>query len=602
LADPAGADDFAASLRAGRFVTGDLLESSGRVRLTAYLHETGHEGDGYQRATVEGGSDDIFGMIDDLVARLLATTMGSGESERLQALATVTSGSLDATKEYLQGERHLRNGQYREAAAAYERAIGLDSTFALAHYRRSIAADWTDAYDIRSSAEHALRFADRLVPRDRRLLEALRLRRNGRIEESAQAFRALLYADPDDLEALVQYGELLFHDEGRRGGSTMESMVPFRRAVEIEPSNLIAHLHLARLYAIADSTERLEETARRMSELAPESERAVEVDALRAWALGDTALQRSVLGRLDGRAWYFRFYAAHGVGNYDRDAAGAREILTDREPGEPLLEMLALNGDVVEGRHAAVREYFRRPGIAADPNWNFFEAFLWTSGTLIPDERRMGELADRLAESDGEAIIRSAWLPPYEDQTPRLMEFERDYFRALLLAQLGRSNEARGLLARMREQEDFTGLGTVKADAERSIEAELRLRAGDRAGALEVLREMKSEVPHAATVRPLPDQVRARLLRGQLEMELGDPSTAEAFLLGLDESWSPWDAYPRPEIYVLLGRIAEDAGRTDRAISYYTRFIDLWADCDPELVPRREDIVARRNALVRSTG
>jgi len=602
LSDPAAADGFAASLRAGRFVTGSLLESGGNVRLTASLHQTGKPDAPLRQASAEGGSEEIFGLIDGLVARLLATTMSSGESDRLQALATVTSGSLDATKAYLQGERFLRGGQYREAAEAYERAIELDSAFALAYYRRSIAADWTDAYDIRSSAEQALKYADRLSPRDRGMVEALRLRRNGRIEESEQAFRALLHADPDDLEALVQYGELLFHDVGRRGRSTMESIPVFRRAVEIEPANLIAHLHLARLYALADSTDRLEETAEILAEQAPESERAVEVDAMRAWARGDTALQRSVKERLEGNAWYFRFYAVHGVSNYGRNAAAGRELLVGREAGEPLLESLAILLDVEQGRQESVRAAFARPALADDPTWNLYEAFLLTSGTVSPDTARMTALAAGLAGLDGEEILRTAWLPPYEDRTVRFAEFERDYFRARLLAQLGRTDEAGEVLGRMRTEEEFTGLGTVKADAERSIEVELRLGAGDRTGALEVLRSMENQVPHALTVRPLPDESRARLLRGELEMELGDPEIAQGFLRGLDESWSPWDAYHRPQVYVLMGRMAEDAGRADEAIQWYTRFIDLWADCDPGLLDRRAEIEARRNALVRAVG
>ena len=51
-----------------------------------------------------------------------------------------------------------------------------------------------------------------------------------------------------------------------------------------------------------------------------------------------------------------------------------------------------------------------------------------------------------------------------------------------------------------------------------------------------------------------------------------------------------------------MGQIAEDEGRIDEAIIYYTRLLDLWQDCDPELVPIRDVIQARRNALVRASG
>ena len=50
------------------------------------------------------------------------------------------------------------------------------------------------------------------------------------------------------------------------------------------------------------------------------------------------------------------------------------------------------------------------------------------------------------------------------------------------------------------------------------------------------------------------------------------------------------------------GQIAEDEGRVEDAILNYNRLLDLWQDCDPELVPIRDEIEARRNVLIRATG
>jgi tetratricopeptide (TPR) repeat protein len=306
--------------------------------------------------------------------------------------------------------------------------------------------------------------------------------------------------------------------------------------------------------------------------------------------------------QLRGSEWYFWWYAVHGVHAFGRDPAGAAEILAARDSDAPFLEALGVNLDLIRGRHVAVRKFLARPSIQDGPTWNLFEAFLLTSGTLASDEGRMTNVAGKLAALESEEMLRSRWLPPYEDETPRLAEFERDYFRALLLIRLGRLSEAAALREGMAAQDEFVGLGTVKQDAERMLRAELLLQDDDRPGALEVLRSVEYEVPHSLTARPIADQSRSRLLRGELEMELGDRETAKAFLVGLDESGSVTDSFFRPQVYRHLGRIAEDAGRTDEAIAYYTRLIHLWADCDPELVPIRQEIEARRNALVRATG
>ena len=601
VADPEDVGRLATELRAGQYVTGELLEVAGRVQLTAYLHETGDPAGPFQQASAEGTTDEIFDLLDDLVADLLAGSMAT-DTDRLQALATLTSGSLDAAKEYLTGEQLMRTGRYRESAAAFDRAIELDSTFALAYYRKSIAADWIDAYDIRSSADRAFEYSDRLSERDRGLLNALRLRRNGRVVEAEQAFRTQIHVYPDDVEALVQFGETLFHDHQRRGRSIQESMVPFQRVLQLEPGNLIALIHLARLYAISDSTQKLAETAELLAEIAPDSERAREVEALYVHVLADTAGIRTLNEKLLGKPWYYRIYAVLGVDRFARNARAAEDILADRESDIPLL---AVNVPIVRlerGRLDGARAFLAQQKFRDIPSWNVFEALVLTSGLVPPDPARMGSLAARLETMDPEALLSSFWLPPYEDMTPEFSVFVRDYYRALLLVHLDRIPEARAILDDMARRDYLVGLGTMQRDAELILESEILLREGARMEALEVLRSVEYQVPHAVTVVPIGDQARSRLVRAELEQDLGDTRAAEAFLEGLDESWSPWDGMYRSSVYRLKGAIAEDDGRIEEAILNYTRLLELWQDCDPELLPIRDEIEARRNALVRMSG
>ena len=601
VADPEDVGRLATELRAGQYVTGELLEVAGRVQLTAYLHETGDPAGPFQQASAEGTTAEVFDLLDDLVADLLAGSMAT-DTDRLQALATLTSGSLDAAKEYLTGEQLMRTGRYRESAAAFDRAIELDSTFALAYYRKSIAADWIDAYDIRSSADRAFEYSDRLSERDRGLLNALRLRRNGRVVEAEQAFRTQIHVYPDDVEALVQFGETLFHDHQRRGRSIQESMVPFQRVLQLEPGNLIALIHLARLYAISDSTQKLAETAELLAEIAPDSERAREVEALYVHVLADTAGIRTLNEKLLGKPWYYRIYAVLGVDRFARNARAAEDILADRESDIPLL---AVNVPIVRlerGRLDGARAFLAQQKFRDIPSWNVFEALVLTSGLVPPDPARMGSLAARLETMDPEALLSSFWLPPYEDMTPEFSVFVRDYYRALLLVHLDRIPEARAILDDMARRDYLVGLGTMQRDAELILESEILLREGARMEALEVLRSVEYQVPHAVTVVPIGDQARSRLVRAELEQDLGDTRAAEAFLEGLDESWSPWDGMYRSSVYRLKGAIAEDDGRIEEAILNYTRLLELWQDCDPELLPIRDEIEARRNALVRMSG
>jgi tetratricopeptide (TPR) repeat protein len=407
---------------------------------------------------------------------------------------------------------------------------------------------------------------------------------------------------PDDVEALVQFGETLFHDHQRRGRSIQESMVPFQRVLQLEPGNLIALIHLARLYAITDSTEKLAETAQILAEIAPDSERAREVEALYVHVLADTAGIRSLDEQLLGKPWYYRIYAVLGVDRFARNAKAAEEILAARETDAPLLAVNVPILRLEQGRLEDARAVLTQREYRDIPSWNVFEALVLTSGLVPPDPVRMEILADRLETIDPEALLSSLWLPPYEDMTPEFSAFVLDYYRTLLLIHLDRVPEARAILDEMALREDMVGLGTMQRDAELILESEILLREGNLAEALEVLRTVEYQVPHAITTVPLGDQARSRLVRAELERQQGDTRAAEAFLEGLDESWSPWDGMYRSSVYRLKGAIAEDEGRFEEAILNYTRLLDLWRDCDPALVPIRDEIEARRNALVRVSG
>lgn len=598
---PDAARRVAEAVGAGRYVTGDVLEVAGRLTLTAYLHETANPRPSPVRASVEGNVENLFDLLDRLAADLMAASMPAGGS-RLAKLATLTTPSLPALKEYLQGEQLLRDGAYRDAAEAYDRAVALDSTFALALYRKTIAADWTDAYDVRSSADRALALSGSLPANDRALLEAVALRRNGRVDEAEQAFRTLLHNNPDDVEALVQYGELLFHDVARKGRPTMAASAPFARAIELEPRNLIARVHIARLYALDGSVDRLRETGAYLREVAPASERGVEVDAMHAFLVDDYARQREIESRIVSEPWYYQFYATLAVFLFARDAAGAAELLAARPPDDPYTMALVPLVGAARGRPRATLAYLDSLRPLQNPTWDLYDAHALTTGALGDHPERARSLLERLRRADPTHILRSSWAPPYEDVTAALVGFERDFYLALLLIDLGRMDEARTVLARMRETPDFRAVGTLKRDALLSLDAELQLAAGDSAGALGTYRRMTLDIPHALTVRSMPDQSRARFVHAELERTLGDIDAAKGLYLGLDESWSPWDAFYRARVYERLGAIAEREGRPRDAILHYSRLIEQWQDADPDVVEQRARVVERRDRLVRETG
>jgi serine/threonine-protein kinase len=610
LADPDAGSRVARSFGAGWYVVGDVVEIGGRLQLDARLYATS-DSVPIVTATAEDLSDQLFAVVDSLAFSLIAGTLSDSVS-RLERLATATTSSLAALEEYLRGERFIRTGAYRDAEIAYERAIAIDTAFALAYYRKSLVGNWTDAFDVRSSADKAVAYADRLAPRERSLVEALRTHRHGLSDEAENAYRTHLRRWPDDVEALVELGEILFHDGPRRGRSMTEAIPIYEEALRLEPSNVDARVHLARLYALTGELDKLTDDLRYFEIHAAAAatagaedrggERLFEVQAMAAFATGDTAAQHEVVQGLQDKPWFYWFYASHGTSRFARDPAGAQALLERRTTREPLVEMIAANLHLVRGRPDAFRRFVAGVSGSGRVWWDVLEAFVWTSGATEPDTARMRVLVDRLRNADPAAMLRESWVPAYEDLTVPVHAFERDYTVALLQIHLGQIDDARQIIESMRSRDRFEALGNLQDDAIRSLEAEILLYSGDETGALEVLRGISYEVPHAATYRAVADGSRSRFLRAELELSHGDTAVAIGLYRGFDESWSPWDMYHRPVVYQRLGEIAESQGRAADAIRYYSWLVDLWRDADASLIDERDATRKRLEVLAGSRG
>ena len=104
------------------------------------------------------------------------------------------------------------------ALQAATRAVAADSGFALAWYRLGIAAQWLTQQDlVTKSLARAEALSAHLPERTQQLLEAAEAAHAGNFQRAEQLYRAITGAAPDDVEAWMQLGELLFHDAPLNG-------------------------------------------------------------------------------------------------------------------------------------------------------------------------------------------------------------------------------------------------------------------------------------------------------------------------------------------------------------------------------------------------
>jgi tetratricopeptide (TPR) repeat protein len=150
--------------------------------------------------TVEGEADRVLDLVDELTAKLLAV-YSTGSGARLTGIAALTTRSLPALRAYLEGEARLHDGRYGEAVAAFDRAVAIDTAFALAYHRLATAARWLD--DFAASGLRARPGAPAAGPaaqREQLLLEAWTLDATGAPLAAERLYRTVLDEQPDDVE------------------------------------------------------------------------------------------------------------------------------------------------------------------------------------------------------------------------------------------------------------------------------------------------------------------------------------------------------------------------------------------------------------------
>lgn len=283
---PAEAGAVAARFGAGRYVLGSVAGSGSQLRLLASLYQHDRPDSALASAVTEGSAADLFRLVDELTSQLLAASL-PGPRHRLMRVAASTTSSLPALKSYLAGEQDLRAGHYVEAADAFQRAVRMDSTFALAYYRLAIAADWLGRDSVaRSAGEAAVRRAERLSEHDSLLVNAAVAARSGDIEAAEGLYRRIVIDYPDDLETWLQLGAVLFHRNPLRGRSATESREAYERALALDPDDGEALMYLARISWLEGNHVAVDSLAKRLFRGALSSE-VLELRAFRAFALSD---------------------------------------------------------------------------------------------------------------------------------------------------------------------------------------------------------------------------------------------------------------------------------------------------------------------------
>jgi serine/threonine protein kinase/tetratricopeptide (TPR) repeat protein len=244
--DRDGAIKLGDQLGAQSVLLGEVTGSGERVTIHASLVNV--DGGESRNATVEGRQDSVLVLVDRLAVQLLAFRAGAD----VNALGDLGTTSFAAMRDYLEGQRLTRLGQYQAAGERYRAAAKADSNFAAAWF--GVLEGWWGASGIGDTAsQQLLRLRDRLTPAMRAMVDA-RMGPHYPIiptirERYLLAQRATQIA-PADPYTWDQLGDVLFHWGEAVGvdSAPQRSIAAFERALAIDSSAHTAMDHLAWLY------------------------------------------------------------------------------------------------------------------------------------------------------------------------------------------------------------------------------------------------------------------------------------------------------------------------------------------------------------------
>jgi tetratricopeptide (TPR) repeat protein/TolB-like protein len=276
---------LASELGAGRALTGSVVWVEGSLQVRAIAYGPG-EGDRIE-ASAEGSSDGLFGLVDELVARLVAGGL-IDRSTQLSSLEGLTTRSNEALRLYLTGVQNFRLGRgMSEDFQLLTRAVALDSTFALASYWAGYVADYDVIEDPLPHYERAMRHGDRLGQRDRMRLTAAHAGAQGRHEDAIRYYQALVARYPDDLAGWFQLAEQVAHTGRYVGRTAAEARHMYERVIALDPAMAPAYYHLSVTAAQQGDSTALREWAAVLEEAGTDSLQIAVAQLERYLVIGD---------------------------------------------------------------------------------------------------------------------------------------------------------------------------------------------------------------------------------------------------------------------------------------------------------------------------
>jgi tetratricopeptide (TPR) repeat protein len=569
---------------ADHFVLGSIVEAGDRLTISAAVYDVERGSLGSMDATTAGPGD-IFEVADRLARHILSEVQD--QPLGLARVADQATSSLAALKAYIEGEQEFRNDRYLKAVDAFQRAVQLDSAFALAHYRLGFLT--RDYAASRRHFDQARLHSGRLSEHQRGLIEAVIADARGEHKRAEWLYRRVLGAHPDDAEGWLLLGGLIANRGPLNGYAWVDGREAWERALKLDPRNAAA------LWQVAAVAAR----DRRLAELDSLTERYLELDPLPYFA-GNIEGQRAIVR---GDSAGLERFVADLRSRPDLPAQLGAGVITwttgDLPAGRRLWRLIA------EPNRSSGMRVLARTSLAklelTSGRWRAASAELDSAARLDPgaalEHRLYYALTYFLKLSRAELVAfrdsLERWNPASAsraaDGLPAMHRAVHGYLKLYLLgmlnARLGEGKKALRYASELERADTSSPEGAFAFDQSKVVRAEVAWTHGRAEQALATLEEAGFWTAHSGLDLsgdlPFFGRFHERFARAELLYEVGRSDEALRWYRSLT-----YDLLYNAPSHYRLGQIYQARGDKRAAIQHYAKFIDTWRDCDPMLQPK----------------
>ena len=562
------------------------------VNTKELLRSVSARGDGVQSI--------LNSQIDELsreIARGVGLSQRRVESSASQIVDVMTS-SMDAYNYFLRGREDFEKLYYASAAQFLEKAVALDSNFAVAYlYLSKARGALIEPSANLMAIERAKALSSRAPEKDRLSIEA---RYAGAVERNP-AKRILLQE-----ELTRKYPrEKRFHNElgqlYQGAGRVREAQSEYEKAIELDPNFASPVNGLAYMLAEQQMYDRAIETLQRYASLSPG-------DANPFDSMGEMYLK---MGNLDESAARYReairvkpdFHAAYCSLSYVhalREEYSETIRYSDEAASvapSPFLKGLSRLWKSI---------YLKMLGRAREASVELDSVYMISrrsssSGTMSPLywQRAWFDLdrGDVAAAKKGMILFSEAYARS-SPKTPARNEVLRNAVLSYVDVRSGRLDSARIRITAAKSRIGSIEPGLKPVDLMVDLfEAEVMLAEGRADSAIRAVRTIPAIGPSMGYGWYLPiyntPQFRDIVPRAFVKKGMMDSAIVEYERLLRIDPGSADRRFFQPIFHYRLARVCEQAGQRERALAEYRRFLQIWnrADADrPELIDAKKRV------------